>query len=287
MPRKTHKSRIIPHNKTKKIESIKRDKTCYTDNEMGEICSTGQYSTYQGNFYKNTKNLEKFDLIKKKFQKDPKYKGYKTQSERYTRFLKDNFRAGELPKAVHQVKNDYYGYVNEEWFKENLRTTKYANGTDISNVTDNASWNNLSTGAWANYDNNVANDAIYGKLYNWYAVSDVRGLCPTGWHVADDLDWTSLTALYGTDAAAGNELKSTTSWTTTNSNSNTSGFGAAPGGGRGGGLFGDITNKGFWWTSTLFDSSNSYARRLEYNLDTVARYYESNKSGFSVRCVKN
>ena len=56
---------------------------------------------------------------------------------------------------------------------------------------------------------------------------------------------------------------------------------------KGGGLFGDITNKGFWWTSTLFDSSNSYARRLEYNLDTVVRYYESNKSGFSVRCVKN
>ena len=175
----------------------------------------------------------------------------------------------------------------KEWFKENLKTTKYATGDSIINEQGNASWNNLSTGAWANYDNNVANDAIYGKLYNWYAVSDVRGLCPTGWRVASDLDWTSLTALYGTDAAAGNELKSTTSWTTPNSNSNTSGFGAVPGGGRGGGLFGDITNKGFWWTSTLFDSSNSYARRLEYNLDTVARYYESNKSGFSVRCVKN
>ena len=175
----------------------------------------------------------------------------------------------------------------EEWFKENLKTTKYANGTDISNVTDNASWNNLSTGAWAYYDNNVANDAIYGKLYNWYAVSDVRGLCPAGWHVADDLDWTSLTANYGTDASAGNELKSTTLWAAVNANNNTSGFGATPGGGRGGGLFGDITNKGFWWTSTLFDPSTSYARRLEYNLDTVVRYYESNKSGFSVRCVKN
>ena len=175
----------------------------------------------------------------------------------------------------------------EEWFKENLKTTKYANGDSIINEQVNASWNNLSTGAWANYDNNVANDAIYGKLYNWYAVADVRGLCPTGWHVADDLDWTSLTANYGTDAAAGNELKSTTLWAAVNANNNTSGFGATPGGGRGGGLFGDITNKGFWWTSTLFDPSTSYARRLEYNLDTVVRYYESNKSGFSVRCVKN
>jgi len=119
MPRKTHKAHTVRHNKTKKIDTIKRDKRCYTDNEMGEICSTGQYSTYEGNFYKNKKNLEIFATIRDKFQKDPKYKGYKTQNERYTRFLKDNFHAGELPKLMNQVKNNFYGYVNDEWFKEN------------------------------------------------------------------------------------------------------------------------------------------------------------------------
>ena len=179
----------------------------------------------------------------------------------------------------------------KEWFKENLKTTKYANGTDISNVTDNASWFNLVSGqgAWANYANDGSNDAIYGKLYNWYAVTDVKGLCPTGWHVATDSDWTSLTANYGLDAAAGNELKSTTLWTIGNANTNISGFGAIPGGGRSPGGFGDINNKGFWWTSTPdpSDTDKAYVRSMQYNFDTVLRNTESNKYGFSVRCVKN
>ena len=179
----------------------------------------------------------------------------------------------------------------KEWFRENLKTTKYATGTDILNVTENASWFNLVSGqgAWANYANDGSNDAIYGKLYNWYAVSDVKGLCPTGWHVATDPDWTSLTANYGLDAAAGNELKSTTLWTIGNANTNISGFGAVPGGGRSPGGFGDINNKGFWWTSTPdpSDTDKAYVRSMQYNFDTVLRNTESNKYGFSVRCVKN
>ncbi|MFN6078313.1 MAG: FISUMP domain-containing protein [Bacteroidota bacterium] len=175
----------------------------------------------------------------------------------------------------------------KEWFKENLKTTKYANGDSIENVPTAGDWGLRTSGAWAYYNNDVNNDSSLGKLYNWYAVTDVKGLCPTGWHVATDADWTSLTANYGTDANAGNELKATTLWTAPNSNTNSSNFGALPGGGRGGLNFGDLNNKGFWWTSTLFDASNSYARRLEYNTDTVIRYTESNKYGFSVRCVKN
>ena len=179
----------------------------------------------------------------------------------------------------------------KEWFKENLKTTKYATGTDILNVTENASWFNLVSGqgAWANYANDGSNDAIYGKLYNWYAVTDVKGLCPTGWHVATDSDWTSLTVNYGLDAAAGNELKSTTLWTIGNANTNISGFGALPGGGRSPGGFGDINNKGFWWTSTPdpSDTDKAYVRSMQYNFDTVLRNTESNKYGFSVRCVKN
>jgi uncharacterized protein (TIGR02145 family) len=174
----------------------------------------------------------------------------------------------------------------KEWFKENLKTTKYATGDSIENVPTAGDWGLRTSGAWVYYNNDINNNSL-GKLYNWYAVTDVKGLCPMGWHVATDADWTSLTANYGLDAAAGNELKATTVWTIPNSNTNLSGFGALPGGGRGGLDFGDLNNKGFWWTSTLFDASNSYARRLEYNTDTVIRYTESNKYGFSVRCVKN
>jgi uncharacterized protein (TIGR02145 family) len=186
--------------------------------------------------------------------------------------------------------NNQYTTINInglEWFRENLKTSKYANGVVIENVPTAGDWGLRTTGAWVYYDNDVNNDIIYGKLYNWYAVSDVRGLCPTGSRVATDADWTSLTALYGNDAAAGNELKVTTLWTIPNSNTNLSGFGALPGGGRGGLNFGDLNNKGFWWTSTPFDASSSYVRRLEFDLDTVTRYAENDKYGFSVRCVKN
>ncbi len=186
--------------------------------------------------------------------------------------------------------NNQYTTINInglEWFRENLKTSKYANGVVIENVPVAGDWGLRTTGAWVYYNNDINNDIIYGKLYNWYAVSDVRGLCPTGSRVATDADWTSLTALYGNDAAAGNELKAITLWTTPNVNSNTSLFGALPGGGRGGLNFGDLNNNGFWWTSTPFDASNSYARRLEYNTDTVTRYAENDKFGFSVRCVKN
>jgi uncharacterized protein (TIGR02145 family) len=177
----------------------------------------------------------------------------------------------------------------KEWFKENLKTTKYANGDSIENVPVAGDWGLRTSGAWANYANDGANDAIYGKLYNWYAISDIKGLCPKGWHVATDTDWTSLTANYGMDAAAGNELKATTLWATPNSNTNSSGFGALPGGGRGGLNFGEINNKGFWWTSTTdpADTDKAYVRGMQFNTDTVLRYTEDNKYGFSVRCVKN
>ena len=115
MPAKSPKK----HNKTRKKNASKGTRKCYTDPEMGQICSTGQYSTYQGNFYTNPKNLETFAAIKAKFKKDPKYKKYKTQSERYTKYLKDNFHQGDIPKVMHLVKNDFYGYANAEWFKEN------------------------------------------------------------------------------------------------------------------------------------------------------------------------
>ena len=116
MVRVTHKKK---HTRTHRNKPSKKDKRCYTDNEMGEICSTGQYSTYAGNFYKNKKNLDKFAAISEKFRENPKYKQFKTQSARYTKYLNDNFKQAELPKVIQQVKNDFYSYVNEEWFKEN------------------------------------------------------------------------------------------------------------------------------------------------------------------------
>jgi predicted metalloendopeptidase len=117
---KTKKGSRHHLNKTKKREIVKSVKSnCYTDNEMGQICTTGQYSTYEGNFYKQPENIQKFKEIREKFKMNPKYKHLKSHTKRYAAFLKDNFLEKDLSKAMHQVKNDYYSYVNDEWFKAN------------------------------------------------------------------------------------------------------------------------------------------------------------------------
>ena len=119
MPKPTkkvaHKNK--PHNNTKKKSN--KVKTCYSDDKMGQICTTGQYSTYEGNFYKNKDNLKKFAEIREKFNQNLKFKKLKTHKQKYTKFLQQNFRQGEIPKVIHQIKNDYFSYVNDEWFKAN------------------------------------------------------------------------------------------------------------------------------------------------------------------------
>ena len=85
----------------------------------------------------------------------------------------------------------------KQWMKENLNVSKYKNGDVIPEVTDMADWDNLTTGAWCYYANDTANGVTYGKLYNWYAVTDPRGLAPTGWHIPTDQEWTSLTNFLG------------------------------------------------------------------------------------------
>ena len=111
----SHKRKNVTH----KSKHIIKDKKCMTDDEMGQICSTGQYSTYEGNFYKNPDNLVKFQEVKDLFKTNPKYAGLKTYNEKYTALLKQNFSAGEVPKLLKKVKNDYYSYVNDEWFNQN------------------------------------------------------------------------------------------------------------------------------------------------------------------------
>ena len=121
MVSKTNKHRKnVGRNKTIKKKYKKNlEKKCVTDDEMGKICTTGQYSTYEGNFYNNKKNIEIFKKIGKKFSDDKKYKKFKTHKQRYNQFLKENFEEKNIPKVIHQIKNDYYSFANTEWFKEN------------------------------------------------------------------------------------------------------------------------------------------------------------------------
>jgi len=177
------------------------------------------------------------------------------------------------------------------WTKENLKTTKYDDGSVIPNITDSVQWIDLTTGAWCNYENSAGNDAIYGKLYNGYTVSDPRNVCPAGWHVPTDTEWTTLTNFLGGENVAGGKMKNTTGWAPLNTEAtNESGFSGLPNGGRfynNSGVFALVGYHSFWWSSSEFVSSALYYRQLQYIGGDVIRFFDAKQSGFSVRCLRD
>jgi len=103
-------------------------------------------------------------------------------------------------QTVTDIDGNLYNTVTigtQVWLEENLKVTYYNNGDEIPNVSSNTTWLSLSTGAYCNYENNTSYAPIYGRLYNWFAVNDSRGICPTEWHIATDEEWTVLTDLLG------------------------------------------------------------------------------------------
>ncbi len=182
------------------------------------------------------------------------------------------------------------GIGTQVWMVENLKTTRYRNGNSIPLVTDEAQWANL-TAAYCNYDNdmNIAN--TYGRLYNWYAVSDSRNIAPVGWHVPSAVEWKTLVDYFGGADVAANMLKEqgATHWQSPNTGATgESGFLALPGGYcRPDGIFRHLGNDGIWWTSIEHNTTEAWARCMFYCYETV-NYTSSGKSfGFSVRCIKD
>ena len=173
------------------------------------------------------------------------------------------------------------------WMAENLATTRFNDGTEISLATSNTSWF-LATEAAYSWYNNVT--ISYGALYNWYAVNTGK-LCPSGWHVSSDEDWTTLAAFLGGSAASGAKLKEagTIHWQAPNSGAdNSSGFTALPGGYRYyNGAYNALTRYGYWWTSTESSSANAYGRDLYYGYNDLDRISSDKRSGASVRCIKD
>ena len=176
------------------------------------------------------------------------------------------------------------------WTKENLKTTKYVDGSVIPNITDSAQWIGLTTGAWANFDNSPANDVTYGKLYNWYTVADPRNLCPKGWHVPTDAEWITLTSFLGGELIAGDKMKTTTGWQAPNTDAtNESGFSGLPGGFRYDydGTFGSVGTTGYWWGSSESSPNDVWERYLYYGSGIAYRSYGNKRFGLSVRCLRD
>lgn len=182
---------------------------------------------------------------------------------------------------------------NQTWMKENLKVKKYNNGDPIlttsphnldisSEVSPKYHW------AYAGNDNNVA---TYGRLYTWYAATDNRKICPVGWHVPTDEEWTTLANHLGGVTVAGGKLKEsgTSHWSTPNTSaSNESGFTALPSGDRiYNGAYFDLNNYGNWWSSTLSSSNIGWYIYLGFNSGEMTKHKNSAQDGFSIRCVKD
>ena len=180
----------------------------------------------------------------------------------------------------------------QSWMTKNLDVATYRNGDPIPKVTDNAAWAALTTGAYCYYNNDSATyAATYGKLYNWYAVNDSRGLAPEGWHIPTDFDWTTLENCLGGAAVAGGAMKETGTihWTTPNTEAtNISGWAGLPGGSRNGsGAFFNVGSGGYWWSSTEGSTTNAWVRYLNYTNGNIYRNSVNKKYGFSVRCLRD
>ncbi|MCX6287571.1 MAG: T9SS type A sorting domain-containing protein [Bacteroidetes bacterium] len=198
-----------------------------------------------------------------------------------------------------QTVTDYDGNVydtvmigTQAWLKENLKVTHYNNGVPIPNVTANTAWAALLTGARCYYTNDsLANDSVYGPLYNWYAVNDANNLCPSGWKVPANDEWQTAEAYLGGSGVAGGEMKEagTLHWISPNTGAtNSTSFTGLPGGMRDpiNNNFRTITENGLWWTSTV-SGSNAWSTYMWYLYAGVDHNPGTKKYGFSVRCVKD
>lgn len=210
------------------------------------------------------------------------------------------------PATMSDADGNVYNTIKigpQVWMAGNLRTTSYSNGTLIPNVTDDLGWAALNTGAYCNYDNDAANVATYGRLYNWYAATDPNNIAPPGWHVPTYDEWQILGNYLGGINEAGGHLKEAglAHWMSPNTGAdNSSGFTALPSGGRYYGapnfspsLFMDMGYYASWWTST--SSSSSGALFIAVDWFTTHMYRNSfppldlynKRTGYSIRLVKD
>ncbi len=233
--------------------------------------------------------------------------------------------------VIFSVSNSYAQSVTigtQTWTTKNLDVATFRNGDLIPEAKTDEEWKAAGDNkqpAWCYYDNKAANGTKYGKLYNWYAVVDARGLAPAGWHVPTDEEWTVLSTFLGGDDVAGKKMKSSSGWdsyeeditcanckswneeyrrikecnvcqdtrvygkkTFSGNGTNSSGFSGRPGGFRVTYVvFADVGNNGSWWSASGDDETGALLRQLTFNDSYLYHSDSSEGNGFSVRCVKD
>jgi uncharacterized protein (TIGR02145 family) len=219
-------------------------------------------------------------------------------SEQISRSIRENIDSIKVempvqtPQTVEDIDGNVYKTVkigNQTWITKNLKTTKLNDGTSIELIKNDATWASLSTPGYCWYNNDEASvKGTFGALYNGYTVATGK-LCPAGWHVPSDADWTTLIIYLGGENIAGGKLKENSAdfWVIPNTGANNeSGFTAIPGGLRyHDGIFHDFGFSGYWWSSTEYSESRAYFRYMDYEYSNVFRFNNLKKLGFSVRCL--
>ena len=184
----------------------------------------------------------------------------------------------------------------QEWMLENLNGTHFRNGDAIQQEKDDDDWSQLNTPAWCNFDNNSNNGKTFGKLYNYQAVNDPRGLAPKGWHIPNDAEWKQLINYLGGDSLAGEKIKSLSKWKSPpTAIRNESGFSAYPVGSRGGrrrsencsGCFDGIGYYAYFWSSTEVRGGYNNCFSLSDMLPKLFYGNSEMQAGYSVRCIKD
>ncbi len=178
---------------------------------------------------------------------------------------------------------------NQIWMAENLSVSHFRNGDPITQANTEQEWSkagSLHQAAFC-YSNNDSANKKEGKLYNWYALNDPRGLAPKGWHLSTDEEWTTLTNYLGGEAVAGYKIKSSSGWDKGSTDSNESGFDALPCGNRD--QWGDFVGKGsrgYWWSSTENVGFGAWYRFLPEGVNKLFRMMHGKEEGMSVRCIQ-
>jgi len=177
---------------------------------------------------------------------------------------------------------------DQVWMAESLDVTRYRNGDALPQITDPEKWRKLTTGAWCYYNNDPKNGKKYGKLYNWYAVHDPRGLAPAGWHVADRCDWDKLAIHLGGHEIAAGKMKDKDQWKSTGFKyDNSSGFTSRPGGGRYNNRYLSMNSNANYWTDADSSETQAFARFISVGSNSLFESEYAKHWGFSVRCVKD
>ena len=196
-----------------------------------------------------------------------------------------------VPFSVFAQSSSEVKIGNQIWMSKNLDVSTYRNGEQIPQAKDAAQWKYASTNkipAWCYYEFNERNGKAYGKLYNWFAVSDSRGLAPNGYHIPSDAEWTILTDFLGGSDIAGKKMKSKDGWSDNGNGDNSSGFNGLPGGFCYiNGDFSSVAEDGDFWSSSEYDTYDAWGRNLYYNRSRVVRGSSGKYGGLSVRCLRD